>query len=39
MKNKVILLLGTVLFWLAQVNISNACVITHYEPRVPDCLR
>ncbi|MEW6696410.1 MAG: cyclic lactone autoinducer peptide [Bacillota bacterium] len=39
MKNKVILMLGTVLFWLAQVNITNACNWGHYEPKLPEHLR
>ncbi|MCL5780826.1 MAG: cyclic lactone autoinducer peptide [Firmicutes bacterium] len=39
MKHKLFILLGAVVFWLAQVNVSSASAIVHYEPDVPECLR
>lgn len=39
MKARVIILLGTILTWLAMINVAGACAWIHYEPRVPDCLR
>lgn len=39
MKKKLYLLLGIVLFWLAQVNVAAACGVHWYEPEVPESLR
>lgn len=39
MKKTMIILAGTVLFWLAQLNIGLACSWHLYEPEVPEVLR
>lgn len=39
MKKSIFILLGTVLFWIAQLNITFACGINSYEPEVPEELR
>ena len=39
MKLRIIFLLSTLLILIAQVNVSSACSVGLYEPRVPDCLR
>ncbi|AEF92918.1 hypothetical protein Desca_0013 [Desulfotomaculum nigrificans CO-1-SRB] len=39
MKTRVIFLLSTVLFFVAQVNANITCLFGHYEPEIPDSLR
>lgn len=39
MKVRIYILLGTILCWLAMINVAGACLWSHYEPKVPDCLR
>ncbi|MDO7788688.1 cyclic lactone autoinducer peptide [Desulforamulus aquiferis] len=39
MKAKIFILMGTVLTWLAMINVAGACGFNHYESKVPDCLR
>ena len=39
MKLRMVYLLSTVLFLIAQANINITCLWGHYEPEIPDCLR
>ena len=39
MRKKLLIFLGCVLMWIAQINIAAACGIDLYEPEVPAVLR
>ena len=39
MKKQILVLLGTALLWLAQLNIAAACWQHFYEPEVPEILK